>query len=311
MLVQRRFVNKAFYTRVAQMKRPLTNRAAIMTPTGEPSAAKDSIKASLEQHWKTVFDPGVWPNKGTGAITQDLHLLLQEESQNILKSSIKLWEVRKAIKGLRTGTSAGTSNIPPEFFKNADEAFMNMLCLLYNQWFEAECVPTELLDSRVTMLHKKGPTNILSNYRTIAVGDNIHKVYLKILANRLDTVLERCNMLGEIQAGFRRDRCCQDNLLLLETIKHDRQRRNLAAYILLLDICKAYDRVHRDLLWALLQYMGFPDKFISILKDLYSYPTGTLHFQDVQTDKLYMPVGLRQGCPMSPALFAIFIAPLG
>jgi len=306
-----RFASKSFYKRIAQMKRPLVNRAALLMPNGIPSATYADIKGLLHTHWDLVFKPGNWPNKGTGILTQEMELRLTEDSFTLLKSHIKIWEVQKALKGLRSGTSAGVSNIPPEFLKYADYAIIHEMCILFNQWFELEMVPEHLMKSKVTMLHKKGPTNILSNYRTIAIGDNIHKVYLKVLSNRLDTALERSNMFGEMQAGFRRNRCCQDNLLLLETLKHDKQRRHLVAFILLLDICKAYDRVHRDLLWALMRSMGFPEKFMHVLEDLYRDPKGTLHFQDVQSEELRMKVGLRQGCPLSPALFATFIAPLG
>ena len=52
--------------------------------------------------------------------------------------------------------------------------------------------------------------------------------------------------------------------------------------------------------------IGFEDSFISWIKLLYSHPTATVITNGQQS----LGRGTRQGCSMSPLLFAIAIEPL-
>jgi len=160
-------------------------------------------------------------------------------------------------------------------------------------------------------LHKKGATDTLDNYRTIATGCNLCKVYLRVLYNRLQEGIEESNILGEIQNGFRKGRRASDNILIMETVIRKYKRQNNALYIALLDITKAYDRVCRDSLWFKLEQYGIPEKMITNLQAVYREPKSTLTFQSVTTEPLDMTIGLRQGCVLSPILFALYIADLG
>ena len=89
------------------------------------------------------------------------------------------------------------------------------------------------------------------------------------------------------------------------------KRENKELYIALLDITKAYDRVPRDLLWRKMELLGVPLKLLHAVEAIYSDPKSILWFQDVCTEPIPMKIGLRQGCVLSPILFAIYMADLG
>ncbi len=47
-----------------------------------------------------------------------------------------------------------------------------------------------------------------------------------------------------------------------------------------------------------------------MLQAVYKNPMSILVFQDTQTEEMYMEIGLRQGCVLSPLIFALYIADL-
>ena len=81
-------------------------------------------------------------------------------------------------------------------------------------------IPQGFNRGSVTMVHKKGPTELLSNYRPLTVNISMYGIYSRVLNNRLGRVTEEHNLLGEIQAGFRKSRCSADHLFVVLHLKY-------------------------------------------------------------------------------------------
>ena len=71
---------------------------------------------------------------------------------------------------------------------------------------------------RLVLVHKKGSVDDISNYRPLTVIILLCGLFSRILNARLAAVTETHKLLGEIQNGFRRGRCCADNNFILNTI---------------------------------------------------------------------------------------------
>ena len=72
-----------------------------------------------------------------------------------------------------------------------------------------------------------------------------------------------------------------------------------------IDFCKAFDSVHRPALWKILQMYSFPEQIISILQNLYQDSKCAVRTNGDTSEWFNVQTGDRQGCILSPLLFAI------
>jgi hypothetical protein len=116
---------------------------------------------------------------------------------------------------------------------------------------------------------------------------------------------EREGLLTDEQGGFRPGRGCVDQIFCFwETL---RSRRGMKIFCCFIDIKKAYDRVFRAGLWKMVWDKGIRGKMWRVLKCLYGEVESCVLINGMKTDWFPVRVGVRQGCVLSPVLFAIFI----
>jgi hypothetical protein len=83
---------------------------------------------------------------------------------------------------------------------------------------------------------------------------------------------------------------------------------NLQKFILFIDCEKAFDRVPQGKLWNIMKNKGFPDHTVKTVQSLYiNTRIKIVKGTSVSNKEIHIHQGVKQGCPMSPTLFNIFI----
>ena len=155
------------------------------------------------------------------------------------EAEIKEEEVVAAVKLIKPGKAVGWDTIPNEAIKNAGAPFILLLTLLFNMIRVQGILPTGWNLGRMVLVHKRGAIENIMNYRPLTVVISLCGVFSRVLNARLVEAVEATNMLGEIQNGFRRGRCCADNNFVLSTILWKARAMGRKVYCAYVDLFKA------------------------------------------------------------------------
>ena len=229
------------------------------------------------------------------------------DPSGFLDRPISLDEVKSILRSLECGKAAGHDKVINEALKQAPESFHRHLTMLYNRVKDQSKVPKAWNRGRVVLVHKSGSESEVGNYRPITVLTCMNASYSKILNARLAEVVERHRILGEAQNGFRKGRSGNDSAFVLNSVLWKSLAKRKKTHLAFLDLAKAYDSVDRSVLWEKLRKLGFGGKFLKSIQSMYEGDYVTCQSNGSTTSPVYLGRGLRQGCSLSPLLFALYI----
>ena len=172
--------------------------------------------------------------------------------------------------------------------------------------------------------------------RCIQLQPVFSKLLSSLLQKRLTRIIDEFGLLSRTQWGFRRGvstkHCITVIMQALEMALCDpapvpgdgepppseeekEQRRadlfGISAFLIRIDISKAYPSVPFARLRESWQRLGMPPNLIQLLEGLYAAPWSTsLHYNDLESDPLDADLGLPQGDALSCLMWAMFIDPL-
>lgn len=232
---------------------------------------------------------------------------LQSENDTIINSDITYEEVYKAVYRAKLRKASGIDEVPTEVLRNS--TVISYLTKLFQQCFKSGLVPDAWKTNIITPISKGASTDPLVplTHRGLHLLSSICKVYCDILNTRLNTWIEQNKKLAEEQNGFRQKRNCLDHLYVLTSIAKDRLQHRKQLYCCYVDAKKAFDSVNRTLLWSELINQGINGPFLGALRALYNGYQCCVKIQGSLTERFGAPLGVKQGCKISPSLFGLYI----
>ena len=192
-------------------------------------------------------------------------------SKENMDKDISKEEILKHTKMLKQGKSPGTDGIPAEVWKYWPEELYQILADNFTLILNGKLnVPKSWKESEIKWIFKHNGSPLeISNYRPIALGNSLGKLFMRIMTDRLERVIEEDGIVASEQMGFRTDRSCQGATLILQVMIDRANRNNSPFWWAGLDISKAYDTVNHEALWRILEKKGIGGLWLNTLKSIY------------------------------------------
>lgn len=310
---------KLFWSK-AKPKPTKKSLTRVIQQNGERTAEPNLVKNTVAQVWEEIFskveiDTSTEKQWHRTKAFQEMKQRIHEREANPETSSsrpISLEEMKEALAKINKKDRApGPDNLPNELFTFVTEEIAELLTQIYNEFLETNTIPEEWRDSKIFLIYKEGPTSNEENprdYRPISLLNVAYKLMAIIIDLRLRSLSE--DLISNEQGGFRNGRSCIQKISILTNCLEDAKLFNKPIYLCYLDVAKAYDTTSIKAVLDLLKRLNFGKKIRRIIKNINLQCQTSVITPYGETHKFKIGNGLRQGCPLSPLLYILFLDPL-
>ena len=115
-------------------------------------------------------------------------------------------EVREILKELKKGKAVGVDGMPNEAWMYGGENVVRAVWRISNGVWMEEGWPEEWKEGVIVPIAKKGKGEGTRDHRGVTLMPSLYKVYMKLLAKKLEREIEEKGIVPDNQAGFRRGR---------------------------------------------------------------------------------------------------------
>ena len=303
--------------RLAKLSRKTENAGIHLLEDGEGGAISDEgeIANKLQEHWAEVFK-----HKEIDGykLTQWKKLAARAGGTQIdaKRSDWKLRkkDVEKALK-MAGDSRPGPDGIPFSAWRALGplgitalwEAGEGMASGLNNE----DSIHNKFNESLLCCLPKQ-PTRtdeagtqvyVPSGTRPLSITNTDNRIVANAYRLRWEPLIAPC--ISKKQRGFIGGRSMISNIIDAEHTAMTTAMESEDGAIILFDFVAAFPSVSRHYLQEMARAAGFPEEAMNILGALYHNTVGTMMLHGTLHGQVPLQAGIRQGCPLSPLLFAL------
>ena len=161
--------------------------------------------------------------------------------------------------------------------------------------------------AKITPLHKKESKLDFHNYRPISLLSIYSKIFEKLIYSRVYAYLVKYNLISAKQFGFRSNHSCNHAIIsLTEHVKKLLDDGHIVCGVFV-DLEKAFDTVHHDILCDKLNAYGLRGKVNDLFKSYLSNRKQYVSLNGFDSTLEDITCGVPQGSTLGPLLFLLYI----
>jgi hypothetical protein len=178
--------------------------------------------------------------------------------------------MQEAFRRTLNHKAAAPDRVPELVLKHMPPAFHEVLHLLFYALVITVVTSPTWLKSQTILLHMKGTTTRLDNYRPITLANALYKLWTICIVILATDYIESRKILSPEQEGFRADRSCAravTNLNLCVEDAHYHKKNIVLSYLYFKE---AFLSTYHKQLVKILKFLDLPKDFTRLFSNLYS-----------------------------------------
>ena len=141
-------------------------------------------------------------------------LLKSPTTNNHSCAKFTMKELKRAISKMRAMGAPGPDGLPPQFFKALKPNALIALLHIFNESWETNFCPQIWRNAVIIPLLKAGkPPSEIASFRPVSLTSVAVKILERMISNRLYHLAEENGWFNNLQAGFRQNRSCEDQII--------------------------------------------------------------------------------------------------
>jgi len=261
----------------------------------------DDIKTEASKYFEDLYTDQ--------PVIEDAQLLnlvpnaIKSKDNDALKQVVTLEEIKQVVDNMEDDRAPGPDGFNVNFIKICWEIVKIDLLKMVMKSQRCIKIGGSTNSAFLALIPKEKGAKTFDRFRPISLCNIGYKIITKIMANRLKNILPQ--LIPENQGGFVKGRMIWDNIILVQEAIHSSQKNGDKGMAVKLDLANAFDRVSHSFLYQVMRRFGFAPEFISWVKACISQPWIAPLINGRAGPFFKASRGLRQGCPLSPLLYAI------
>ncbi|KAL2240878.1 UNVERIFIED_CONTAM: hypothetical protein Sindi_0729000 [Sesamum indicum] len=213
-------------------------------------------------------------------------------------------DIKEVVFCINKDSVAGPNGFSSAFFQACWNTIAEDVNAAVVDFFRGTPMPRSFSSTSIILIPKNDSSQFWSEFRPISLCNVTNKILSKLLYTKISQALP--DPISPSQSSFVPGKLIADNILLAHEMTHHLDMSHSKANLILkLDMTKAYDRVNWKFLYVILEKMGFPFRFIVLIKHAIEHCWFTILVNGEPSGFFRSSQGLRQGDPISPALFIL------
>ena len=211
----------------------------------------------------------------------------------------------------KTSTSPGPDNIKYEIFKflnKHNSSIFSIISHLYIKIIQLSYIPKSWKTGQTILLPKQDNNN--NNWRPITLLNTLYKGLTTIINSHIQNLLTSSKILPNEQCGFNRNKDTSSAITTyLEIIKLSKNN-NIPLHVLYIDFKAAFDSVQHWTINSILTHLNFNPILKNFINHIMTNCSTKFTTQNISTPPVSLLKGVKQGDPLSPTLFLIYLLPI-
>ena len=273
---------------------------------------KNEIRKEVESFYKTLYtSEGIHSEEADRFIETMKEFKISDEIRKKINKFIGINEAKKVLDKMKNNKSPGSDGLPKEFYVEMWDTIGPDLVETLNNNIIGGTMTESQREGIIKLLYKKGDKRLLKNWRPVSLLNVDYKIMTAVAASRLIPVLQ--DNISIEQGCAIKGRYIYENLKLIKDLieKHEGNTELWkGGKIKTIDQEKAFDRIEHQYIFKILERINLGRVMTLLIKIAYKNINTRVMLNSGLTDNITVTRSVRQGCPLSMALYIMASEPL-